>query len=65
GDGAIAGGMALEALNQAGHLGSRLIVVLNDNGMSISPTVGGPCPSCLIKSDSTPTIRRLKKWVGR
>ena len=40
GDGAIAGGMALEALNQAGHLGSRLIVVLNDNGMSISPTVG-------------------------
>ncbi|MFC1990843.1 1-deoxy-D-xylulose-5-phosphate synthase, partial [Chloroflexota bacterium] len=40
GDGAIAGGMALEALNQAGHLDSKLIVVLNDNGMSISPTVG-------------------------
>ncbi len=40
GDGAITGGMAFEALNQAGHLGSRLIVVLNDNGMSISPTVG-------------------------
>ena len=40
GDGAIAGGMAFEALNQAGHLGSRLIVVLNDNGMSISPSVG-------------------------
>ncbi len=40
GDGAIAGGMALEALNQVGHLNSRLIVVLNDNGMSISPTVG-------------------------
>ncbi|MFC1988236.1 1-deoxy-D-xylulose-5-phosphate synthase [Chloroflexota bacterium] len=40
GDGAITGGMALEALNQAGHLGSRLTVVLNDNGMSISPTVG-------------------------
>ena len=40
GDGAITGGMALEGLNQAGHLGSRLIVVLNDNGMSISPTVG-------------------------
>jgi len=40
GDGAVTGGMALEALNQAGHLGSRLIVVLNDNGMSISPTVG-------------------------
>jgi len=41
GDGAITGGMALEALNQAGHLGSRICVVLNDNGMSISPTVGG------------------------
>jgi len=40
GDGAITGGMALEAFNQAGHLGSRLIVILNDNGMSISPTVG-------------------------
>ena len=40
GDGAITGGMALEALNQVGHLGSRLIVVLNDNGMSISPSVG-------------------------
>jgi 1-deoxy-D-xylulose-5-phosphate synthase len=40
GDGAITAGMAYEALNQAGHLGKRLIVVLNDNGMSISPTVG-------------------------
>ncbi len=40
GDGAITAGMAYEALNHAGHLGTRLIVVLNDNGMSISPTVG-------------------------
>jgi 1-deoxy-D-xylulose-5-phosphate synthase len=40
GDGAITAGMAYEALNQAGHLGKRLIVILNDNGMSISPTVG-------------------------
>ena len=40
GDGAITGGMALEALNQVGHLGSGLIVILNDNGMSISPSVG-------------------------
>ena len=40
GDGAITAGMALEALNHAGNLGSKLIVVLNDNGMSISPTVG-------------------------
>jgi len=40
GDGAITGGEALEALNQVGHLGSRLIIVFNNNGMSISPTVG-------------------------
>ena len=40
GDGAITAGMAYEALNHAGHLGLRLIVILNDNGMSISPTVG-------------------------
>lgn len=40
GDGAIAAGMAYEALNHAGHLKSDLIVVLNDNEMSISPSVG-------------------------
>ena len=40
GDGATTGGMALEAFNNVAHLGSKLIVVLNDNGMSISPTVG-------------------------
>jgi len=40
GDGAITAGMSFEAFNQVGHLGSKLIVVLNDNGMSISPTVG-------------------------
>ncbi|MDD4859550.1 MAG: 1-deoxy-D-xylulose-5-phosphate synthase [Dehalococcoidales bacterium] len=40
GDGAIMAGMAFEALNHAGHLGNKIIVVLNANGMSISPTVG-------------------------
>jgi 1-deoxy-D-xylulose-5-phosphate synthase len=40
GDGAITAGMAFEALNHVGHLGTKLIVILNDNGMSISPTVG-------------------------
>ena len=40
GDGSLTGGMAFEALNHAGHLGIRLIVVLNDNGMAISPNVG-------------------------
>jgi 1-deoxy-D-xylulose-5-phosphate synthase len=40
GDGCLTCGMTYEALNHAGHLGTRLIVVLNDNGMSIAPTVG-------------------------
>ena len=40
GDGAMSGGMAFEALNNAGHLKKRLIVILNDNEMSIAPPVG-------------------------
>ncbi len=40
GDASLAGGMAMEAINQAGHLKSRLIVLLNDNEMSIAPAVG-------------------------
>ncbi|WP_066637550.1 1-deoxy-D-xylulose-5-phosphate synthase [Desulfolucanica intricata] len=40
GDGAMTGGMAFEALNHAGHLKKDLIVILNDNEMSISPNVG-------------------------
>jgi 1-deoxy-D-xylulose-5-phosphate synthase len=40
GDGCLTCGMTYEALNHAGHLDARLIVVLNDNGMSISPTMG-------------------------
>ena len=40
GDGAISAGMAYEAMNNAGHLGKRLIVILNDNEMSIAPPVG-------------------------
>jgi len=40
GDGAMSAGMAYEAMNNAGHLGKRLFVVLNDNEMSIAPPVG-------------------------
>ncbi|HZI20187.1 MAG TPA: 1-deoxy-D-xylulose-5-phosphate synthase [Pyrinomonadaceae bacterium] len=40
GDSSLAGGMAMEAINQAGHLKTRLIVLLNDNEMSIAPAVG-------------------------
>src|SRR4051812_36449784 len=40
GDGAMTGGVAFEAMHQAGGLGTPIVVVLNDNGMSISPNVG-------------------------
>ncbi|UWQ28686.1 1-deoxy-D-xylulose-5-phosphate synthase [Leisingera sp. M523] len=40
GDGSMSAGMAFEAMNNAGHLGKRLIVILNDNEMSIAPPVG-------------------------
>ena len=40
GDGALSAGMAYEALNNAGHLGKRMFVILNDNEMSIAPPVG-------------------------
>ena len=41
GDGALTAGMAYEAMNHAGDLDARMLVVLNDNDMSISPNVGG------------------------
>ncbi|MBT8473565.1 MAG: 1-deoxy-D-xylulose-5-phosphate synthase [Marinicaulis sp.] len=40
GDGSMSGGMAYEGLNNAGHLGSKMVVILNDNDMSIAPPVG-------------------------
>ncbi|KQM64707.1 MULTISPECIES: 1-deoxy-D-xylulose-5-phosphate synthase [unclassified Sphingomonas] len=41
GDGAMSAGMAYEAMNNAEHAGNRLVVILNDNDMSIAPPVGG------------------------
>ena len=40
GDGSMTGGLAFEGINNAGHLGGQLLVILNDNEMSISPNVG-------------------------
>ena len=52
GDGALTGGMSFEALNHAGHLGKDLIVVLNDNEMSICKNVGGLSKYlCRIRTD--------------
>jgi hypothetical protein len=44
GDGAMSAGMAYEAMNNAGAAGNRLIVILNDNDMSIAPPVGAMSP---------------------
>jgi 1-deoxy-D-xylulose-5-phosphate synthase len=63
GDGALTAGMAYEGLNNAGYLKlSRLIVVLNDNGMSISRNVGA-ITSFLARRWSAPLARRLKHGV--
>ncbi len=60
GDGSLTGGLAFEGLNQAGHLKKNLIVVLNDNEMSISPNVGAI--SSLINRKLTSELAvRLKK----
>jgi 1-deoxy-D-xylulose-5-phosphate synthase len=62
GDGALTAGMAWEALNQAGHLGTRLVVVLNDNSMSIAPNVGA-LSRYLTALRSRPSYQRLKQDV--
>ncbi|MEN8140490.1 MAG: 1-deoxy-D-xylulose-5-phosphate synthase [Thermodesulfobacteriota bacterium] len=60
GDGSMTGGMAFEALNQAGHLGKDLIVILNDNEMSISPNVGA-MSSFLSRKLTGKTMVRFKR----
>ena len=68
GDGAMSAGMAYEAMNNAGALKSRLIVILNDNYMSIAPPVGAMSAylSRLISSRSFLTLRDLAvKMVKR
>jgi 1-deoxy-D-xylulose-5-phosphate synthase len=59
GDGSMTGGMSFEALNQAGHLDKNLIVVLNDNEMSISPNVGA-LSSFLSKKMTSKQVVRAK-----
>ncbi len=64
GDGAMTGGLAFEALNHAGELDKDLIVVLNDNKMSISPNVGA-LSRFLSRKLTSRTFRRFKKEVER
>ncbi|MFN8830423.1 MAG: 1-deoxy-D-xylulose-5-phosphate synthase [Labrys sp. (in: a-proteobacteria)] len=67
GDGSLSGGMAYEAMNNAGALGSRLIVILNDNEMSIAPPVGAMSAylARLLSSPAYLSMRRKGKKITR
>lgn len=62
GDGSMTAGMAFEALNHAGHLDKDLIVILNDNEMSISPNVGA-MSSFLSRKLTGKTMSRVKNHL--
>jgi len=64
GDGSLSGGMALEALNQSGHSNIRFIVILNDNAMSISPSVGAVA-NALNKLRFSRRLRKVSKGPMR
>ena len=64
GDGALTGGMAYEGLNQAGHLRTPLVVVLNDNDMSIKKNVGA-MSSYLSRLRTEPHLYRLRRDLER
>jgi 1-deoxy-D-xylulose-5-phosphate synthase len=59
GDGGMTGGLAFEALNNAGGSGRDITVVLNDNGMSISPNVGAVA-KFLIRMETNPRLSKIK-----
>ena len=63
GDSSLAGGMAMEAINQAGHLKTRLIVLLNDNEMSIAPAVGA-LTRYLNRIKEAQSYQHLKEEIG-
>jgi len=71
GDGAMSAGMAYEAMNNAGHLRSGLIVILNDNDMSIAPPVGAMSAylARLVSGRAYRSVRRFAKaavnWMPR
>ncbi len=62
GDGALTGGMAYEALNDAGRLNTNFTVILNDNEMSIAPNVGAMA-TYLSRMRSNPRYKKLKKII--
>ncbi|MBN8846549.1 MAG: 1-deoxy-D-xylulose-5-phosphate synthase, partial [Sphingomonas sp.] len=67
GDGAMSAGMAYEAMNNAEAAGNRLIVILNDNDMSIAPPVGGLSAylSRIVSSREFLSLREVMKRIAR
>jgi len=75
GDGAVGGGMSFEGMNHAGHLKKNMLVVLNDNRMSISPTVGAMAAYLNrlrnqqnyqnLRNDAFNLIKKLPKYGGK
>jgi 1-deoxy-D-xylulose-5-phosphate synthase len=67
GDGALSAGMAYEAMNNAGVAGNRLVVILNDNDMSIAPPVGGLSYylARLVSSNKYLTVRQIAQRFAR
>ena len=67
GDGAMSAGMAYEAMNNAGSMDSRLIIILNDNDMSIAPPVGAMSAylARLLSGDTYRSMRHLGKQLAK
>ena len=67
GDGAMSAGMAYEAMNNAGALDSRLVVILNDNDMSIAPPVGAMSAylARLVSSHTYLSVREVGKQIAK
>lgn len=62
GDGALSGGLAFEAMNNAGNIKKQLLVIVNDNDMSISPNVGA-FRNYLVKIATNKHYNRFRKWI--
>ena len=62
GDGALSGGLAFEAMNNAGNIKKQLLVIVNDNDMSISPNVGA-FRNYLVKIATNKNYNKFRKWI--
>ena len=64
GDGALSGGLAFEAMNNAGNIKKQLLVIVNDNDMSISPNVGA-FRNYLVKIATNKQYNKIRKFIYR